>query len=147
MIENKMQSQNRFFIITVFFIGILVIFFLLSKNPIRQDTILAVDTAKVAQNPQGYFDRHIRLRGFVKPTSLIRFTNQATFEIEQNGLVIPVYFNGSTVLPDTFTDGAAVRAEGLLRSTDGVFEASVIEAKCTSKYQVKDDRSYESSPL
>ena len=137
-----MKSSNRFFFVTLAGVSALLLFLLLSRNPVQADSIVAVDTVQVAANPTDYINKSIRLRGFVKPATLVRFTGQAMFQMEQDGEEIAVFFNGQTPLPDTFTDGAAVRAEGFLRSADGVFEASVIEAKCTSKYSVEGDASY-----
>jgi cytochrome c-type biogenesis protein CcmE len=44
---------------------------------------------------------------------------------------LPVVYNG--VLPDTFEKSTQVIAEGKLGS-DGVFHASLVMAKCPSKY-------------
>ncbi len=55
----------------------------------------------------------------------------AEFSITDGTNVLPVYYKG--VLPDTFEKSTQVIAEGKL-GTDGVFHASLVLAKCPSKY-------------
>lgn len=57
-------------------------------------------------------------------------TAQFTLTDDQNN-VLPVYYKG--VLPDTFEKSTQVIAEGKL-SQNGVFQASLVLAKCPSKY-------------
>ena len=54
----------------------------------------------------------------------------------QNDLKLPVVYVGTDPLPDTFRDGSQALADGKMRS-DGVFQASRIQAKCASKYEGK----------
>ena len=55
----------------------------------------------------------------------------AEFSITDGTNVLPVYYRG--VLPDTFEKSTEVIAEGKL-GNDGVFQASLVLAKCPSKY-------------
>ncbi len=55
----------------------------------------------------------------------------AQFSITDGTNVLPVVYNG--VLPDTFEKSTQVIAEGKL-GNDGVFHASLVLAKCPSKY-------------
>ena len=55
----------------------------------------------------------------------------AQFSITDGSNILPVVYNG--VLPDTFEKSTQVIAEGKLGS-DGVFHASLVLAKCPSKY-------------
>ncbi len=55
----------------------------------------------------------------------------ANFSITDGTNVLPVVYSG--VLPDTFEKSTQVIAEGKLGS-DGVFHASLVLAKCPSKY-------------
>ena len=57
-------------------------------------------------------------------------TAQFTLTDDQNN-ILPVYYKG--VLPDTFEKSTEVIAEGKL-GKDGVFQASLVLAKCPSKY-------------
>ncbi len=55
----------------------------------------------------------------------------AQFTITDGTNVLPVVYNG--ILPDTFEKSTQVIAEGKVGS-DGVFHASLVLAKCPSKY-------------
>jgi cytochrome c-type biogenesis protein CcmE len=57
-------------------------------------------------------------------------TAQFTLTDDQNN-VLPVYYKG--ILPDTFEKSTQVIAEGKL-DQNGVFQASLVLAKCPSKY-------------
>lgn len=115
------------------------------KNSSSQDSILVIDTSKAAQKPSVFSrkSQQIRLRGFVKPGSILRsWGDQARFIIEQDGYGFPVFYRGKTQLPDTFTDGAPIRVDGYIKAsppqanTDEYWiDASRVEAKCTSKYK------------
>jgi cytochrome c-type biogenesis protein CcmE len=76
----------------------------------------------------------VRVGGNLKPnTTKINtkdITAQFTITDEQNN-ILPVYYKG--VLPDTFEKSTQVIAEGKL-GKDGVFQASLVLAKCPSKY-------------
>jgi len=49
---------------------------------------------------------------------------------------LKVNFDGSTQLPDTFTDEAAARADGQI-DEKGELLANRVEAKCASKYEAE----------
>jgi cytochrome c-type biogenesis protein CcmE len=51
-------------------------------------------------------------------------------------LTLNVVYNGKDPLPDTFRVGAQALADGKM-GTNGVFQASRIQAKCASKYEAK----------
>ena len=55
----------------------------------------------------------------------------AQFTITDGSSVLPVVYKG--VLPDTFEKSTQVIAEGKV-GTDGIFHASLVLAKCPSKY-------------
>lgn len=57
---------------------------------------------------------------------------------KENGknLTLNVVYNGKDPLPDTFRVGAQCLADGKM-GTNGVFQASRIQAKCASKYEAK----------
>jgi len=54
----------------------------------------------------------------------------------QNDLKLNVVYAGIEPLPDTFKDGSQALADGKL-GTDGVFQATKVQAKCASKYEAK----------
>ena len=76
----------------------------------------------------------VRVGGVVAPDSIERRGGIVTFRLAQEKSVLPVTYVGSDTLPDTFTSGAQAIVEGDY-STDGMFRADKIQAKCTSKYQ------------
>ncbi|MBE7439540.1 MAG: cytochrome c maturation protein CcmE [Spirochaetales bacterium] len=101
-----------------------------SQSPAR---VMILDVAAVVQSPEQFRDRELRVRGFIKPGSILRSGEQADFILSQDRHELKVRFDGSTQLPDTFTDGVPARADGYIQA-DGTFVASKLEAKCTSKY-------------
>jgi cytochrome c-type biogenesis protein CcmE len=80
------------------------------------------------------YTQTVRVGGNLKPnTTSINtkdVTAQFTITDDQNNL-LPVYYRG--VLPDTFEKSTQVIAEGKL-DKNGVFQASLVLAKCPSKY-------------
>ncbi len=130
--------SRKFLILLLFLvISVFTLFFLDFKQ--ESQTILIVDVDQVIQNQQNFFNRELRLRGFVKPGSILRMGNKAEFVITHNQKEIPVFFNGKTQIPDTFGDGVAVRIDGKYLE-NGKFLAHKIEAKCASKYEVPHDK-------
>ena len=81
-------------------------------------------------------DKKLRVGGDVVPGSIARDGKEVHFVIHQGPMKLNVVYNGIEPLPDTFKDGAQALADGKLRS-DGVFQASKIQAKCASKYEAK----------
>ena len=80
--------------------------------------------------------QRLRVGGDVEPGSIVREGKQVRFTIKQDARVLKVVYTGIDPLPDTFRDGSQALADGRLGS-DGVFQASKIQAKCASKYEAK----------
>ena len=59
------------------------------------------------------------------------------FTMTDGGRSYPVRYRG--IIPDTFSDSADVVVEGRLKR-DGVFQATVLTAKCASRYENAPDR-------
>jgi cytochrome c-type biogenesis protein CcmE len=57
-----------------------------------------------------------------------------TFDIDYEGEGLSVRYVGKAPLPDTLVDRAQAVAEGTLQP-DGNFEATLVQAKCASKYE------------
>lgn len=125
--------KARFAIITLVILGSLVL--LAFGTGSSADSIVIVDTTAVVESPQKYSGDELRVRGFVKPGSVLRYGDEADFVVEQDGRELPVHFTGETQLPDTFTDSAPVRVDGHLR--DGKLIATKVEAKCASRYDAE----------
>ncbi len=79
------------------------------------------------------FRESVRVGGNLAPDSTHINTKAVTaqFTLTDGTNVLPVAYQG--VLPDTFEKSTQVIAEGKL-GTDGVFHASLVLAKCPSKY-------------
>lgn len=75
----------------------------------------------------------VRVGGNLAPDSTHINTKEVTaeFTLTDGSNVLPVVYKG--VLPDTFEKSTQVIAEGRLGS-DGLFHASLVLAKCPSKY-------------
>jgi cytochrome c-type biogenesis protein CcmE len=78
----------------------------------------------------------LRVAGDVQPGSIVKGADGVAFVLHQGATVLKVVYSGSDPLPDTFKDNAQAVAEGRLDS-DGVFQATNIQAKCASKYESK----------
>jgi len=88
------------------------------------------------------FKSQLRVEGFVQPGSIEHSGPHVTFimnEFESHspkapgGRLLKVVYKGSEPPPDTFKDDSQALAEGSY-GRDGVFHASVLQAKCASKY-------------
>ena len=88
-----------------------------------------------AQSGQGdtIFKRRLRVAGNVVDGSIKRQGTRVEFKLVEQDKTLPVVYQGLEAPPDTFKDGAQALAEGQL-GRDGVFHASGLQAKCSSKY-------------
>ena len=75
----------------------------------------------------------LRVGGTVVPGSIVRRDGAVEFQISQENNVLDVRYIGTDPLPDTLIDESEALAEGLYK--DGAFEASMVQAKCASKYE------------
>lgn len=79
--------------------------------------------------------RRVRVAGNVVPGSIERHAEGVvTFDIDYEGDVMPIRYVGRGPLPDTLVDRAQAVAEGKLLP-GGQFEATLVQAKCASKYE------------
>ncbi len=88
------------------------------------------------------YHSNLRVEGFVVPGSIEHNGPHVTFVLNEfeshspkiaTGRVLTVNYKGSEPPPDTFKDDAQALAEGTY-GRDGVFHATVLQAKCASKY-------------
>lgn len=88
------------------------------------------------------YHTQLRVEGFVKPGSIVEDGSHVTFVLSQfeshspkaaTSRLLKVSYNGSEPPPDTFKDDAQALAEGTY-GRDGVFHATLLQAKCASKY-------------
>jgi cytochrome c-type biogenesis protein CcmE len=87
------------------------------------------------------FRSQLRVEGFVQPGTIEHDGPHVTFvmnEFESHspkapGRLLTVIYKGSEPPPDTFKDDSQALAEGTY-GRDGQFHATVLQAKCASKY-------------
>ena len=88
------------------------------------------------------YKSNLRVEGFVQPGSIEQSGPHVTFVLNEfeshtakaaTGRRLTVVYKGSEPPPDTFKDNSQALAEGTI-GRDGVFHATVLQAKCASKY-------------
>jgi len=88
------------------------------------------------------YHSQLRVEGFVVPGSIEHNGPHVDFMMNEfeshnpkagSGRLLKVVYKGSEPPPDTFKDDSQALAEGSY-GRDGVFHASVLQAKCASKY-------------
>ena len=88
------------------------------------------------------YHSQIRVEGFVQPGSIEQNGTHVDFTLNEfeshtanasKGRLLKVTYKGSEPPPDTFKDDSQALAEGTY-GRDGVFHATVLQAKCASKY-------------
>ncbi len=88
------------------------------------------------------YHNQLRVEGFVQPGSIEQDGTHVTFVLNEfeshsakasSGRLLKVIYKGSEPPPDTFKDNAQALAEGTY-GRDGTFHASILQAKCASKY-------------
>jgi cytochrome c-type biogenesis protein CcmE len=88
------------------------------------------------------YHSQLRVEGFVVPGSIEQSGTHVTFVMNEfeshtpkaaTGRVLTVNYKGSEPPPDTFKDDSQALAMGTY-GRDGVFHATVLQAKCASKY-------------
>ncbi|MGA2539576.1 MAG: cytochrome c maturation protein CcmE [Terracidiphilus sp.] len=88
------------------------------------------------------YQDQLRVEGFVVPGSIEQNGTHVNFVLNEfeshspkagSGRLLKVTYKGTEPPPDTFKDDSQALAEGSY-GRDGVFHASVLQAKCASKY-------------
>lgn len=101
-----------------------------------------VTIAELGKMGDKAYKSNLRVEGFVQPGSIEHNGPHVTFVLNEfeshspkagSGRLLTVVYKGSEPPPDTFKDNAQALAEGTI-GRDGVFHASVLQAKCASKY-------------
>jgi cytochrome c-type biogenesis protein CcmE len=94
------------------------------------------------------------VEGFVQPGSIEQVGTHVDFVLNEyeshspkapNGHLLKVTYKGTEPPPDTFKDDAQALAEGTY-GRDGVFHATVLQAKCASKYAPQQPGAAPSTP-
>ena len=88
------------------------------------------------------YHSNLRVEGFVLPGSIEQNGTHVDFVLNEfeshtpsaaKGKLLKVSYKGTEPPPDTFKDDSQALAEGTY-GRDGVFHATVLQAKCASKY-------------
>jgi cytochrome c-type biogenesis protein CcmE len=128
-----MKTYAKFAIVVVAIIGTLG---WLAAGGINETKTYYKEIKEVNAMGNDALDKRIRVGGDVEKGSIVREGKEVRFVLTQDQLKLRVVYAGTEPLPDTFRDGSQALADGKLRS-DGVFQASKIQAKCASKYEGK----------
>ena len=100
------------------------------------------------------YHSNLRVEGFVQPGSIEQVGTHVDFVLNEyeshspkapNGHLLKVTYKGTEPPPDTFKDDAQALAEGTY-GHDGVFHATVLQAKCASKYAPQQPGATPSTP-
>jgi cytochrome c-type biogenesis protein CcmE len=108
----------------------------LAAGGINQTATYYKELAELKAMGTDGFDKRLRVGGDVEAGSITRDGAKVHFMLIQDDLRLKVVYTGTEPLPDTFKDGSQALADGKLGS-DGVFQATKIQAKCASKYEAK----------
>jgi cytochrome c-type biogenesis protein CcmE len=94
--------------------------------------------AKVQADPT-FYETGVKIGARVVPGTIRRGEGgrELDFTMTDGARTYPVHYKG--IIPDTFTDSADVVLEGRL-GRDGTFRATVLLAKCASRYENAPDK-------
>lgn len=121
-------------------VGVVVAIFMFG---FKEAAIYALPVKELAANTDKYVGRKVRLEGELDPGTLVKRDQPCEYRFTMQGAgpggdahKVPVRY-GQCVVPDTFRDmpggGVQVTVEGSL-TREGHFEATLVMAKCSSKY-------------
>lgn len=128
-----MKTYGKFGLLVVAIIGLLV---WLAAGGISESKTYYKTISELMQMGDQAQGKRLRVGGDVEDGSIVRSGKEVSFILHQDKQKLKVVYNGIDPLPDTFKGGAQALADGKLAS-NGVFEASKIQAKCASKYEAK----------
>ena len=129
-----MRKYGKFAALIVIVIGTLV---WLATAGMNETKTYYKTISELGQMKDEAYGKRLRVGGDVAAGSIQRVGNEVRFTLTQdNNSNLKVAYTGTDPLPDTFRDGSQALADGRL-TTDGVFHASKIQAKCASKYEAK----------
>ncbi len=104
---------------------------------------------EVLSGDSDFSGRGVRISGWVEPGTVILAKDGkglifTTFN-KQSGASMKVRYNG--IVPDTFKEDSEVVVEGNWDAGQREFEASVLLAKCPSKYESRGEEHPENLPM
>ena len=128
-----MNKNVKFGILIVLILGTLA---WIGTSAVKGNQSYYKTVSELQQMPEEARFKRLRVAGDIVKGSIMRKPGEVDFTLTQEHRTLRIAYTGEDPLPDTFKDGAQALAEGKLGS-DGVFRASLIQAKCSSKYQSK----------
>jgi cytochrome c-type biogenesis protein CcmE len=128
-----MKKNAKFGVLIVLILGTLA---WIGTSAVKGNQSYYKTVSELQRLPEGARTRKLRVAGDIVKGSISRNAGRVDFVLTQEHQTLRVSYTGEDPLPDTFRDGAQALAEGRL-GPDGVFQASLIQAKCASKYQSK----------
>lgn len=137
-----MRTYAKFAALVVVIIGVLV---WLAMGGISETKTYYKTISELGQMGDQAQGKRLRVGGDVEKGSIVRNGREVSFVLHQDAMKLKVVYSGIDPLPDTFKDGAQALADGRLAS-NGIFEASKIQAKCASKYEAKPMLKKEAAP-
>jgi cytochrome c-type biogenesis protein CcmE len=109
----------------------------LMYNGINDAMVRYHEVPEVLAHPAAFTGSGIRLKGQVKPGTVHLYKRQSKVDFEiydqASKLSLPVTYEGD--IPDTFQERAEVVIEGRYHEDDKQFWATMLLAKCPSKYE------------
>ena len=110
---------------------------LLMWSGVNSSMVYYYSVAELHSQSDRLYDKGIRVSGQVAVNSIRLESSRSEVEFRilerATGQTLPVEYVG--IIPDTFKDRAEVVVEGKYDSTDGIFHATTLLAKCPSKYE------------
>lgn len=128
-----MKTYVKFGILMTLIVGSLV---WLAMGGIRETKTYYKTIPELAKLGNTATGQRLRVAGDIRPGSIVKSAAGVSFVLHQGPQTLNIIYKGTDPLPDTFRDNAQAVADGRLGS-DGVFEATKIQAKCASKYEAK----------
>ena len=128
MLNQKVKSRIALFILFLLS-AIFVIFFILKS--LEKNVVYFLSPSDIQSDSNISFNKRIRVGGLVKANSIIKKDTSTNFIITDLKNEIIVTFNG--ILPNLFSEGKGVIAEGKLRDKN-YFIAEQILAKHDENY-------------
>ncbi len=110
---------------------------LLMWSGVNSSMVYYYSVSELHSQSDRLYDKGIRVSGQVAVNSIRLESSRSEVEFRilerATGQTLPVEYMG--IIPDTFKDRAEVVVEGKYDSTDGIFHATTLLAKCPSKYE------------
>ena len=126
------DRRNVKFIVGILIIIITAIWFGVSGLKDGYSYYLTAD--ELVAKKDAFYNKRIKVAGRVVKGTIIKGAENLKFNIEQNGIIIPVEYPPNESIPDMFKDNSQVVISGVYLES-GIFKSDFIQAKCPSKYE------------